>query len=152
MAVGFGTIGRGRHIPVWVVASDVDGGAKSDLLMEVITFFAGDFRGGGGVQCDRLSAWAAAPGVGGGSWHGQRLPVWTRRGWWREQWVGGGSNGEEKFFFFFLSERGREGLIRCFSVYLIWCNILMCQLLIGGHKGHNLCHDLLKVILCKYQI
>jgi hypothetical protein len=59
-----------------------------------------------------------------------------------------GQNGKKRwffFFFFFLSERGREGLIWCFSVYLIWCDMIMCQLLSGGHEGHALCHDLIKL-------
>jgi hypothetical protein len=70
MTVRFGTIGRGRHIRAWVVAPDVDGGAKSDLLMmEVITFFARDFREGGGVRRRRAAAPALAvdPGMGGDS-------------------------------------------------------------------------------------
>jgi hypothetical protein len=51
-----------------------------------------------------------------------------------------------------LSSRSREGvgcgcIIRCFSLYVNWCDYSSCLIVIGGHKRTDLHQFLIEVIL-----
>jgi hypothetical protein len=50
-----------------------------------------------------------------------------------------------------LVDDGSGCLIRCFSLYAIWCDNPMCLILIGGHKGVGLHQLLIEVILYIYR-
>jgi hypothetical protein len=70
----------------------------------------------------------------------------------RERERGGGERRKSRVLF--LVDDGSMWLIRCFSLYLIWCDNPSYLILIGGHKGaglHKLLIEVILVYFCFYE-